>query len=370
MSALPVWEVPSVSRPALTHLVMRLPDGRLTCTCEAAHYGRMCRHRVAVLMQEEEPMTVTHLTTSAVTGLPQRLTSPVAADWDTDEQRIIREQVAGGMNPPITDVELRYFASVCQARGLNPIAGQIVPVRRSGRMVIQVTIHGLRAIADATGNYAPGPLTTFVENAAGLVSATASVLKYAQGTWHTVSEVAAFDEYCEVTSQGRPQALWGTKPRVMLAKCAEALALRRAFPIALGGLYVDAELAQADPADQGLRAGGQGSEVREPDHRADTASQRPRSALPQPSAPGPQPPASERPDFDSFWRTVREQGFQPADIQSAAVSTWHKQVPHLTREQLAELRDAVLGARLVANAEGVWSIQPIGGASEEAPAAE
>jgi phage recombination protein Bet len=367
MSALPVWTVPSLSRPTLTHLVLRLPDGRLTCTCEAARFGRMCRHRVAVLLQEEDPMTVTALS-------PHRVSSPVAAGWDTDEQRIIREQVAGGMNPPITDVELRYFASVCQARGLNPIAGQIVPVRRSGRMVIQVTIHGLRAIADATGNYAPGPLTTFVEGERGLVSATASVLKYAQGTWHTVSEVAAFDEYCEVTSQGRPQALWGTKPRVMLAKCAEALALRRAFPIALGGLYVDAELAQADPVDQGLGAGGQASGVREPDTRAEPVSQQGRSVTPRPLSPGPQPPASERPDFDAFWRTVREQGFQPADIQSAAVSTWHKQVPHLTREQLAELRDAVLGARLVADGEGVWTIVPIGAATaasaEEGPLVE
>jgi hypothetical protein len=94
-------------------------------------------------------------------------------------------------------------------------------------------------------------------------------------------------------------------------------------------------------------------------------SQQGRSVTPRPLSPGPQPPASERPDFDAFWRTVREQGFQPADIQSAAVSTWHKQVPHLSREQLAELRDAVLGARLEANAEGVWSITPVGEPAEE-----
>jgi hypothetical protein len=123
-----------------------------------------------------------------------------------------------------------------------------------------------------------------------------------------------------------------------------------------------------------LGAGGQEQSAGGPDHRADTVSQRPRSALPQPSAPGPQPPASERPDFDAFWRTVREQGFQPADIQSAAVSTWHKQVPHLTHEQLAELRDAVLGARLVADAEGAWTIVPIGAATaataEEGPLVE
>lgn len=300
-----------------------------------------------------------------VTAITPRAASPVPADWDTDEQRIIREQVAGGMNPPITDVELRYFASVCQARGLNPIAGQIVPVRRSARMVIQVTIHGLRAIADATGCYAPGPLTTFETTADGqLVSATASVLKYAQGTWHVVSEVAAFDEYCEFNSGGRPQALWGTKPRVMLAKCSEALALRRAFPVQLGGLYVDAELAQADTEHTGSPVIAS----------ARTADRSARPPAPRPSAPatphGNGGSSSDRLDFSSFWRAVREAGWDAETIQAAGMTAFRKPVANLSGAELAELRDAALSARLVADGEGVWRIVPVGEDAAEAPAAE
>jgi hypothetical protein len=53
MSTLPVWTIPSSSRPGLSHRVTLHPDGRLSCTCTAASYGRMCRHRTAVLMIEE-----------------------------------------------------------------------------------------------------------------------------------------------------------------------------------------------------------------------------------------------------------------------------------------------------------------------------
>lgn len=305
-----------------------------------------------------------------VTAMTPRATSPVPADWDTDEQRIIRDQVAGGMNPPITDVELRYFASVCQARGLNPIAGQIVPVRRQSRMVIQVTIHGLRAIADATGCYAPGPLTTFATDADGqLVSATASVLKYAQGTWHVVSEVAAFEEYCEYTldrqtGERRPQALWATKPRVMLAKCSEALALRRAFPVQLGGLYVDAELAQSDTEHTGSQVIA----------TARTADRSVRPPAPRPSAAaaphGNGGSSSDRLDFSSFWKAVREAGWDAETIQAAGATAFGKPVANLTAPQLAELRDAALNARLVADGEGVWRIVPVGEDVVEAPAAE
>jgi hypothetical protein len=53
MSTLPVWTIPSHSRPGAHHRVTLHPDGRLSCTCTAASYGRMCRHRTAVLMIEE-----------------------------------------------------------------------------------------------------------------------------------------------------------------------------------------------------------------------------------------------------------------------------------------------------------------------------
>jgi hypothetical protein len=336
MSALPVWEVPSVSRPELRHLVMRLPDGRLTCTCEAARFGRMCRHRVAVLLQEEDPMTVTNIT--------QRTTNDHALGT------IETVLATGDLSKLSPEDRTRYLLRVCESLQLNPLTRPLQYIVLSNKLTLYAT-------RDATDQ-----------------------LRKLHGvSVRIVSRERMDDLYivqAEATDKtGRSDTSLGVVSIRGLAGEALANALmktetkaKRRVTLSICGLGMldETEVQSVLAIEQQAPALGAG----ESGVQADTVSQRPRLSAPQPSAPA----TGERPDFDAFWRTVREQGFQPADIQSAAVSTWHKQVPHLTREQLAELRDAVLGARLVADAEGVWTIVPIGAATaasaEEGPLVE
>ena len=80
--------------------------------------------------------------------------------------------------------------------------------------------------------------------------------------------------------------------------------------------------------------------------------------------------SGQRLDFSSFWKAVREAGWDAETIQAAGMQAFAKPVANLTAPQLAELRDAALSARLVADGEGVWRIQPIGEDVAEVPAAE
>lgn len=179
------------------------------------------------------------------------LTTRNGYGFDPDTVALIKEQVARGA----TDTELSLFLYTASRTGLDPLARQIYCIKRWDSslnkevMSTQVSIDGLRLVADRTGRYAPGRAPTFEYDAHGkLVAATSYVLKYVRGTWHEVAATAYYDEYAAKKRDGTPTAMWATKPRIMLAKCAEALALRRAFPAELSGLYTSDEMGDNEPS--------------------------------------------------------------------------------------------------------------------------
>jgi hypothetical protein len=292
----------------------------------------MCRHRVAVLLQEEDPMTVTQLSPKTTTDHALGTIETVLATGDLS-----------GLTP---DDRTRYLLRVCESLSLNPLTRPLQYINLSNRLVLYAT-------RDATDQLRKlhGVSVRIVsrERADDLYIVQAEAQDKTGRTDSSIGAVGVKGLAGEALANALMRCESKAKRRVTLSLCGL-------------GMLDESEVQSVLAIEQQAPALGAG----ESGVQADTVSQRPRLSAPQPSAPA----TGERPDFDAFWRTVREQGFQPADIQSAAVSTWHKQVPHLTREQLAELRDAVLGARLVADAEGVWTIVPIGAASEEAPAAE
>ena len=167
--------------------------------------------------------------------------------FDRNKIELVKETIAR----EASDDELMLFLSLAQRSGLDPFSRQIYLIERrtnrNGQWVTtrmpQTGIDGLRLIADRTGNYAPGRAPTFVYDADGrLESATAYVMKFARGTWLEVAATAHYAEYVQLKKDGQPNQFWSDKPHIMLAKCAEALALRRAFPADLSGLYTADEM--------------------------------------------------------------------------------------------------------------------------------
>lgn len=161
----------------------------------------------------------------------------------------------------LTDDELDVFLHVCKRTGLDPFLKQIYPVKRSTKqpngsyrdtLIIQTGIDGYRLIAERTGKYAPGREPTFVyDEEKRLMSSTAYVKKQTiDGTWHEVPATAFYDEYYQKTKTGEPTRFWKDMPHGQLSKCAESLALRKAFPEPLSGLYTQEEMQQSEVLDE------------------------------------------------------------------------------------------------------------------------
>ncbi len=153
----------------------------------------------------------------------------------------------------LTSDDIAVFGHVCKHIGLDPFLKQIYPVVRNTKqsdgtkkptMSIQTGIDGYRAIAERTGNYSPGKEPLFKYDKDGrLFSATAYVMKMTNdGKWHEVAATAIISEYRPAFAND----FWGSKPHIMISKCAEALAIRKAFPAELSGVYTKEEMDQAD----------------------------------------------------------------------------------------------------------------------------
>jgi phage recombination protein Bet len=163
-----------------------------------------------------------------------------------------------------TDTELSMFIQNCKRYGLDPFTGQIHAVKRwdssAGRevMSVQVGIDGFRLIADRTGKWTgtkgpywcdkDGEWTDVWLKDTNPAAAKVGVLRsdFSEPRWG----IARWDAYVATKKGGDPTFMWRKMPAHMLAKCAEALALRSAFPNDLSGLYTDAEMDQAGDQDK------------------------------------------------------------------------------------------------------------------------
>lgn len=202
-----------------------------------------------------------------------------AITWTARQLDLIKKTKA----PDCTDTEFNLFIEAASRYGLDPLLNQIsclVFSKKNAdkrRMSLVVNIDGFRARAERAGNYRPDEEEPRIEydpevkdpamNPLGIVKATVRVWKRDEGgQWFPIAGVAYWDEFAPLkdeweddpeTGRGRKtgkRALdttgnWPKMPRVMIAKCAEAQALRKGWPDQLSGLYAPEEMDQAKVID-------------------------------------------------------------------------------------------------------------------------
>lgn len=173
----------------------------------------------------------------------------VKIDFTQDQVHLIKSQIC----PKATDDELKLFLYQAKRTGLDPLARQIYAIHRwnsaQGKevMTIQTSIDGFRVIAERSGDYGGQDEPIFEPEVGNLLRCTVTVYRFRGDVRYPAAVgVAYWDEYVQTDKQGNPSGLWKKMPHVMLSKVAEAVALRKAYPQDLSGLYTYEEMNQAD----------------------------------------------------------------------------------------------------------------------------
>ncbi|MER5706027.1 phage recombination protein Bet [Streptomyces sp. NPDC002122] len=246
---------------------------------------------------------------------------PDQTAWTPDQQAVLQQS---GIDSDVTGAELSAFLHLCQRTELDPFSRQIYLIGRwngqQRRKVFtpQTSIDGYRVIAHRV----------IAEHGASL-GYEDTLWCDKSGRWHDVwlsdeppaaakvvvvrngqrfPAVARYSEYVQTKKDGSTTGMWSKMPATMTAKCAEALALRMAFPHDLAGVYTAEEMAQADnpQVERHLKSVQQG----EPDPWATAAPVREflREAL-------------DAPDTDTvrkIWQDAKAYGSRPEYLEQIA----------------------------------------------------
>lgn len=194
------------------------------------------------------------------------LTTTGGQTFSQEYVALIQRHVMQSVDRAPSPEEFQMFLATCQRTGLDPIMRQIYCIERRvnkrdggrdnwvSKYETQISIDGARLVAERTQRYEGqvGPMWCGEDAVwydvwpfpTAPVAAKVGIWK--TGFREPLWAVAHYGEYVQTDRSGNVTKFWKQMPALMLAKCAEALALRKAFPNDLSGLYTREEMAQAE----------------------------------------------------------------------------------------------------------------------------
>jgi phage recombination protein Bet len=191
---------------------------------------------------------------------PKAETLPRGFNPNRDQLDLLKQTIA----KDTTDDEFSLFIEVCKHKGLDPFAKQIYCIKRydqeAGKyvMTIQTGIDGFRLQAERSGKYAGQTPPEWCDASgrwlpvwlADTPPAAARVGVYRKDFQAPLYSIAVFKEYAPRYKRKEGGfdlvPMWKRMPANQLIKCAEAGALRKAFPDECGGMYVPEEMHRQD----------------------------------------------------------------------------------------------------------------------------
>jgi phage recombination protein Bet len=243
-----------------------------------------------------------------------------------DKHELIR-----AMYPTARQSDIDMLIYQAERLGLDPLCRQIHLVVRGRGATVQVGIDGYRAVADRTGAYAGNDDPVYDEGLSQAQmlaqgrrqpqTATVTVHRIVAGIRCPFTATAMWDAYAPRGDEG---FMWKKMPFLMLGKCAEALALRKAFPAELSGVYTDEEMEQVgtvtdEQSRHDVHAANASTGQQQPDKKPDQKDKKQESHPSPDDALAAVGQCQTVDEVNAWWRGYREAHAQNSELLNAGL---------------------------------------------------